>query len=68
MIVAVIARLDRVEIRIGFVDDIDEIAEIRPFVKTQAHASLGGSDVAGGIERLKPHSEIDAATVLVGGG
>ena len=60
MIVAVIARLSRVERRICFVDDIDEIAEIRPFVKTQAHTFLGGSNVAGGVERLKPHSEIDA--------
>ena len=61
MIVAVIARLGRVERRIGFVGDIDEIAEIRPFVKTQTHASIGGSDVAGSVKRLKPHSEIDAA-------
>ena len=49
MIVAVIARLSRVERRERFVDDVDEIAETRPLVQTQAHSLLGGFDVARGV-------------------
>jgi len=65
VIVFVIAGLSRTKRRIRFVYDIDEIEQIRPFVQTQTHASLGGFDVARTVERLKPLSHVDATITRV---
>jgi len=61
VVLLVVTRLSVAQRRIGGVDDVDEVAQMRPVVETQCHSFLGRLDfTVFRVIGLEPFSEVDA--------